>query len=369
MYKQLVFLCGARDFHAMDWYKSATELKSGYKIKVVTDLIAGEGYNKIVTDQDSVHKLLILDKFLFKKQSTIGNLWRNLLKFLVLPIQILLLKKFNNQNDSSIYHAHSMYYLVLARAAGVEYVGTPQGSDLLLKPERFRLYRWFAKYGLQKAKEVTVDSENMKLAVKKLVNRNAVIIQNGIDLNSIYESYTNKNLEYSNGNRSRILSVRGFTPLYRIKSILLNRYETKSKFNITFIYPFYDQSYKIECSNYFSSNDIDLGRVERIQMYQLMGEAKLVISIPFSDSSPRSVYEAIFCGSTVAITYNNYYELLPGCLKERIIIVNLNDKNWLENALKKADNILTKSFVPDNEAIDMFDQRKSYKKMEAILFN
>jgi hypothetical protein len=49
-------------------------------------------------------------------------------------LQILLLKRFAKKNPNTIFYAHSMYYLVLARAAKVNYVGTPQGSDILIKP-------------------------------------------------------------------------------------------------------------------------------------------------------------------------------------------------------------------------------------------
>jgi len=369
MYDKLVFLCGARDFHAMDWYKSALELKTGYEIMIVTDLIAGEGCEKIVTDNDNVHRLFILDKLLFSKQSSIGHVWRNLLKFLVLPIQVLLLRKFNKKNNSCIYHAHSMYYLVLARAAGVEYVGTPQGSDVLVKPFRSPFYKWFAKYGLQKAKDITVDSESMKSGVKKLVNRDAIIIQNGIDLTAIQDTLNLLKTNSQEQIRQGILSIRGFTPIYRIKSILLNRFESKNDFKMTFTYPFSNDDYKIEWNNYIQSSDIDLGRVDKTLLYQLMYKTKIVISIPQSDSSPRSVYEAIFCGAPVAITYNNYYEFLPKSMKDRIIIVDLNVNNWLEDALLKAEIILKEKFIPDQEAVDMFDQRKSFKKMETILFN
>jgi hypothetical protein len=35
--KKLVFLCGARDFHAMDWYRSAIALIPDAEISIVTD--------------------------------------------------------------------------------------------------------------------------------------------------------------------------------------------------------------------------------------------------------------------------------------------------------------------------------------------
>ena len=99
----------------------------------------------------------------------------------------------------------------------------------------------------------------------------------------------------------------------------------------------------------------------RFNMYTLFHESKMIISIPSSDSSPRSVYEAIFCGSPVCITHHPYYDSLPDCIKERIVLVDLNDKNWFIFALEKAKVIAKNEFSPTEEAIDLFDQRKSFK--------
>ena len=369
MNKKLVFLCGARDFHAMDWYKSAKEILPNKEILIVTDLIAGEGYKKVITEEDKVYKLFILDNFLFKRQSSIGNKWRNLLKLIILPIQILLLKRFAKINSNCVYHAHSMYYLVLARAAGVEYVGTPQGSDILVKPLRSKFYKLFAKYGLNKAKSITVDSLNMQKGVRDLVEKDALVIQNGIDIRAIEEylsSFRNLN---NTQERKGILSIRGFTSLYRIKYILDSRNKLNVNENITFLYPFQDALYKSECIELIKNDDLDLGRVDRNKMYQLMASSKLVLSIPISDSSPRSVYESIFCGAAVAITYNSYYDILPECMKNRIIIVDIKDDKWLENATQQAEIINKTEYIPSIEALNMFDQRESSKKILKLLFD
>lgn len=369
MEKKLVFLCGARDFHAMDWYRSAKEILPGDEIIIVTDLIAGEGYKKIVIEEDNVYKLFILDNLLFKRQSSIGNKWRNLLKLIILPVQILLLKRFARKNKNCIYHAHSMYYLVLARAAGVDYIGTPQGSDILVKPLKSNLYKSFAKYGLNKAKSITVDSANMQKGVMELVGREAVIIQNGIDIKTIELHLSLFRDLNKNQKRTGILSIRGFTALYRIKDILLNRNKLDINEKITFIYPFHDTIYKSECIDLIKIDDVDLGRVDRNIMYQLMFSTKLVLSIPISDSSPRSVYESIFCGAPVAITYNSFYDNLPECMKNRIIIVDINDNNWLEDAIQQAEIINMTEYIPSKEALLMFDQRESSKKILNLLFD
>ena len=52
MANPLVFLCGARDFHAMDWYKSAKELLPSKDIYILTDLIKGEGFRKLINKNE-----------------------------------------------------------------------------------------------------------------------------------------------------------------------------------------------------------------------------------------------------------------------------------------------------------------------------
>ena len=365
MYERLVFLCGARDFHAMDWYKSSKEILTEKEIIILTDLIAGEGYKKLINDGDKLVKLFILDRFLFRKQSKLGHLWRNALKLIAFPIQVRKIKKFANNHPNSIYYAHSMYYLFLARSAGVPFVGTPQGSDILIKPYSSKLYRRYAIKSLQAAKAVTVDSEKMKQKAFELAGIRASIVQNGIDITAI-----EKAKEKTPKSRNLILSLRGLTPLYRIKEILLARNNSaQSDFPLTFIYPFKDEGYNREIAQLFSPKDLNIGRVDREKMYNLLLNSLLVLSIPMSDSSPRSVYEAIFCGCAIAISYQPYYDALPECMKERIILTDLNNKDWFEIAFKKAKEIIQKPFIPTDEALDVYDQRRSFKKVSAILFN
>ena len=61
---KIVFLCGARDFHAIDWYRSAKSSIICHDVVILTDLISGEGYKKLVNDNDIIFKLVILDSLL-----------------------------------------------------------------------------------------------------------------------------------------------------------------------------------------------------------------------------------------------------------------------------------------------------------------
>lgn len=355
----LVFLCGARDFHAMDWYRSAEEVVPKERLSILTDLIAGEGFKKIITEKDDVKRLLILDKFLFRGQSKLGNLWRNILKFLVLPFQVFLLKRFSKNNPNSIFYAHSMYYLWLAHYAKVDFIGTPQGSDILIKPFKSKIFKNISRKALKSAKFVTVDSQKMKEKMIEISGVVPYIVQNGIDIKSIEDFLSvSKTVK-----RDKILSIRGFTPLYRIKKIVESRNNSsnQNKSPLTFIYPFHSNEYKSEVLNLIDNQiDVELGRVNRDVMYSLIHKSSLVISVPLSDSSPRSVYESIFCGAVVAITYNTYYDSLPNCMKERIIIVDINNKYWFNSALEEANSILNSKFVPSKEALEVFDQRRCF---------
>lgn len=360
--QSLVFLCGARDFHAMDWYKSAKEMVTDKEVLILTDLIAGEGFKKIVNEKDKVYPLLILDSFLFKSQSSIGDRWRNILKLFVLPLQVLLVKRFNKKHPGAIYHAHSMYYLWLAWLAGIPFVGTPQGSDILVKPYKFRLFKYLSVKAMQAAKAITVDSEKMKNGVRDLSGKEAFIFQNGIDLNTINEFLSKTSVTM----RTRILSIRGFTELYRIHLIVAARNNLRIKRPLSFIYPFADKTYFESVK--LGASDENIGSLSRMEMYRILIQSQLVISIPSSDSSPRSVYEAIFCGAAVAITYHPYYDVLPDCMKQRIMLVDLNDKNWLENAFTKSAEIVKQKYTASEEALFLFDQRASFQKMNEMFF-
>lgn len=362
----LVFLCGARDYHAMDWYRSAQKLFPNKAIVLLTDLIGGEKFKNLLNDKDIVHKLIKLDNFLFRSPSRLGDVWRNILKLLVMPLQILLVKRFHSSHPGAVFHAHSMYYLWLAWGAGVKYVGTPQGSDILVKPHRSRIYRFLSVRALKAAYAVTVDSEAMAEGVRRLANVDCKIIQNGVDVETI-SAIVNENAENA---RSKIVSMRGMSPLYRIDEILRarNRAKVQSETGIDLIYPFFDDAYKSTVAKLLKPHDTDWGRLARNEMYRLFRQATLVISIPSSDSSPRSVYEAIFCGAAVAITHNRYYDALPSCMKARVIMVDLNDDDWFGDAMTKAHHIVSSVYVPSSTALAVFDQVRSFRILSQLVY-
>ena len=360
--KHIVIIGGARDYHVMDWYRTVRSLENNRNVSILTDLIGGEGFEIILNHDDVVEKLFIIDRFLFSSQSKYGNIWRNFFKLLVLPIQILLLKKYVRKNPNSVLHAQPMYYMFLCSLANVEFIGTPQGSEVLVRPMRSKLYRIFARKALQSAKHVTVDSQLMRKGIFELSGVNAIVIQNGIDVDEISKYRTLEN------NKTKVCSIRGFTSLYRINKIISARDESENSTAISFIYPFYEENYRKEVELNITKEDENLGRLNKADMYDLLSSSLLVISIPRSDSSPRSVYESIFLGACVAVTYNTWIEALPKCMKERIFIVELDDIKWFDKAMSYAVKVAKIPYNPSYEAVEMFDQSKTIKNAADKLY-
>lgn len=349
----IIYVGNARCYHTMDWYRSAKTVCAPRKVLFATDLIESEGHVRLVNNEDHIIPLFNVDRLLLKTQSKFGNLWRNAVKLLAIPLQVSKLKTLALEHPGAVYHAHTMYYMFVCWLAGIRFIGTPQGSEVLVRPNRSRLYRYFAIKSLLAADHITVDSIKMRDRIRELCGVEAVIVQNGIDVASIRKIAT------STPHRYRVVSIRAITPLYRIKEICHARAASKHQPALTFFYPFWEEGYKATLSPMFRSQDIDLGRLSREEMYSLLASTLLAISIPSSDSSPRTVYEAIFFGCCVAVTYHSYIEALPDCMKARLFIVDLEDPMWLDKALRFAEQTTAKPYVPSEQALQLFDQQKS----------
>lgn len=365
---EIVFLCGARDFHAMDWFRSAQQVIPNERLCVLTDLIAGEGFHDLRRPGDRIFELFILDPMLLRTSSKLANLWRNVLKLLVFPLQVWLLRRFDRRHPDARYFCHSMYYLFLAWAASVRFVGTPQGSDVLIKPYRSAAYRYFAVRSLRAAEHVTVDSRPMRDRIRELAGVEAKIIQNGIDVRSILAVAPHPN-DAAAPARRFIMSMRGFTPLYRIDAIIEARNQSArtSGIPLALCYPFYEEYYRSRTLRMLRDDDRDFGRLGAAEFSRLFAEARLVVSVPFSDSSPKSVYEAIFHGCAVAVTRHPYVDDLPACMRARVVVVDLADPSWLDDALNRGDAILRQPYEPTPEAISTFDKIESFRKVSQLL--
>lgn len=361
----IVILGGVRDFHAMDWYRAIRRICKERSVVFLTDSFAAEGLKDVSEPGDQIEKLFIIDSFLPQRMKNWSRPWKIFVKLAFLPMQIILLRRFYFASGRPIIHAHPMYFMLLSRLARVPFIGTPQGDELLINPRKSRLYKYIAKWVLQGSSSVIVDSEQMKKAAKDISNIEAHVIQNGInmaEINSVAET---------KAPRFRIVSNRGLMEIYQIEKIIYARDTHLPDFGITFSYPFANPDYEEMLNELMTEKDENIGRSElKVDLYKILKETLLVVSIPKSDSSPRSIYEAIFCGCCVAATPNPWIDALPASMRSRIYIVDLNNPRWLQEAYKFSSLANKIPFEPCEDAINTYDEDSSLRiVVEKFYFN
>jgi hypothetical protein len=158
------------------------------------------------------------------------------------------------------------------------------------------------------------------------------------------------------------------THLYRIIEIVASRNKFAADTKLDLIYPLWDVGYRASVKEVLREGDVDHARIERAQMYELLQSAIMAVSIPQSDSSPRSVYEAIFAGAPVATVAASWIDVLPACMRSRLIIVDLNDPAWFAKALERARAISASAYVPSTAAVETFSQEHSMRKAVGLLY-
>jgi hypothetical protein len=354
MKKPICFVASARDYHAIDWYRSVKSLCSARRVFIATDLIESEGVKRLVDERDEVFHLFDLDRWLLDRQSRFANIWRNAIKVLTVPLVAYRLNALGKKLDS-IFHAHSMYYIFLCWLARVDFIATPMGSDVLVRPENSKLYRLFTIHSLNAATEITVDSAALQKKIRELCGKDSHIIQNGID------SIGTRMHRVSYKKRFRMMSIRGMDSNYRIFELLQERNSADITARLDFIYPFVEEDYYKTVKKLLNADDFDYGRVSKEVMYQMFGESIAVFSIPISDSSPRSVYEAIFCGACVVVSDGMWVNSLPSCMRARVVVVDISVEYWFGNALRSAQQISSTPFMPSREALELFDEIEAMK--------
>ena len=357
---RLVFVCTAKSHHSMDWFDSAKKICE-LPPYILTDSKCSEGFENRISNIKNVFDLFIIDIFLFRKISPIGNIWRNIVKFIFMPLQIYLLKNFAKKNPNAIYFAHGMYYMWICYFARVKYVGNPIGSEILIRTYKSFFYKFLSTLSIQSSLFTICDSKKMAKRIYKISKKKSFIVQNGVEIDLIKKVSKLKKLKQNR--QKKLVSFRGLTSLYRTKEIFLARQRIKTDLSIPIqlIYPFSNESYKKEISPYMTSIDLDLGKLSKIKLIEEFHKDLLYISIPKSDSSPRSVYECILSGGIVATTRDDYLDDLPKTLQNRIIIVNLNDKYWLKKAINKAIKLNSLEFDITKVDLNQFDQAHSFK--------
>ncbi len=283
------------------------------------------------------------------------------------------------KNKVQIVHIIDMafaIYGILLSLLGVNVILENNGSDVLLASNDSKLCKRY-KLAYKLCKGVVQDSYVAQQAGIKLgaPSTNNEIIELGIDT-SIFNLNVEKGVFKEKYNIPKdakvIFSPRTLRPLCNIGEIIDTIKPVLEQYPNTY-YIFSSQIRNITYENRIKQEGLNnhviyLGYIDNEkEMPYIYRDSDIVISIPNSDSSPRSVYEAIACGSNVIVSDLPWIGNKFTHNKE-LFIVKLHDRKELLNNII---NILSgRTEINDetgfNKIKQILDYRISEKKLRKI---
>jgi glycosyltransferase involved in cell wall biosynthesis len=306
---KILFLSSSSDWHIDLWTQYFTENNSVFLFSDKEDYLTNEEFKGVMVVQSAGYfgRLLNLVKSSSHKLFQLNKIIS--VKYFASKIRRLI-----EDNNIDVVHAHNLYYGYLASFLhkDIPVIFTPMGSDVIIHAQNNMLYKWMAKKAFLRANVVTGDSKLVQSQGYKVGARrhNNFIIQNGVDTNIFYPHDTSIKEKYGVVCGELLLfSPRAITPNYNIdviiESLALMRdkgLNAKCMFSFAFGGKYYDRLRRLVETLDLKDRVIWLGRLSYTEMADHYNGADIILSVPTSDSSPKSVYEAMFCRKPVVIS-------------------------------------------------------------------
>jgi glycosyltransferase involved in cell wall biosynthesis len=371
---KICYFANSKGFHEKKWAEYF--VKKGYDVSFIS--MDSSGNLSELEEMDETDNFDVPVRFL--KNPILRVIYRLILS----PFIARKFSKILGYINPDIIHAHSVQYGFFAAISTwrVPIVFTPMGSDVIIIAQKYFIYKLITKIAFKRARVITGDSlllqnSGLKIGARKECN---YIIQNGVD-RTMFHPKVKKGLvreKYGISNKTKfVLSTRLFTKNYNIDQVIKSFslvLESEPDSVLALIYGYRDENYYrylLELlSKYLSNNFLDIGRVEYDKIPLYLAEADIFVSIPKSDSSPKSVYEAMACGTPCVVsdipwTKNFLYN------KQQAIVTSWNNEKKIANSIlniindKKLSNHIVKTgkkFVSEK-----IDYHKNMAKMERIM--
>jgi len=231
-----------------------------------------------------------------------------------MPLIMKELKKLIRKLSPDVIHAHQITPSGLWGALSNfhPFIITPIGSDVLVHARENSFYKLITHHVLRKADLITSDSFALRDAIFQFGGspEKTHIIQNGVDFSFFNPNVDGRRLreKLGLGDSPVILSTRGIAPLYNIDSIveaipIVLRSIPRAQFLFTYVMEDSIHSIKELVSKLGIENSIKfIGPVDYEEMPDYHSIADVSVSVPSSDSSPCSVYEAMACNTPVVVS-------------------------------------------------------------------
>lgn len=373
---RIVYLANAGSVHFIRWYEYF--LERDHEIH----LISG--------DTSQINHTVQLDPrikvyYLPEKKMT-NRIFSFVYNFLFTEHRInRLLLKLLNEIKPDIVHAHQLlpygYWGVKTEFRPL--VVTPIGSDAIIYAQKYAVYRKRARVVYENSDAITQDSHVCQQAGYKVGAKikNNHIIQNGVDTDKFLPRLDGDAFKKEIGidkDYRMVTHTRGLSDTYNMFN-LLQAWKTVSKkmpdVRLFLVYFKFgkdneDQLRKFVAQNGMNDSVIFHGFLPHDEMPRLYSASELSLSVPITDSSPSSVYEAMACGVPVVVSdlpWTNYAMrnmencfIVPGAEPDKIAgaITEILGDNQLATRLGENGRRLVK---------EKFDYRCNMEAMEKIM--
>ncbi len=346
--RKLIYVGDPADFHFRDKALQITKILDDKVLSIFSGLSI-ESFDLALLAGRPIDRL---SRFELKVSGGFFNVQvlRNGIKGLCYIVNIIWFVCYRLCSKGAVFHSFTMYYIFLTALVHKGFIATPQASEVLHRMRSSFWYRFFSVFALRRAHVILVDSVDMQNALLQF-GLSSIVHKNGFDT-TLAGKYRNIfNLVKKKG----IVSLRGLSPLYQILNLINERNGLDEFRKLHFVYPSSNERYQKKIEMNLNQNDELIGKLEKHELYSFFSKILLGVSIPKTDSSPRTVYEAIFCGCIVAVRYEGYIAELPECMQARLIIVDTNKAGWLLQALEAAEKLIKKEYVPSAKALEGCD--------------
>lgn len=215
-----------------------------------------------------------------------------------------------------LVHVHGLFALFVAYFSLVpanRIVFTPQGSDLLLVPHKYPILKIFLTFILPSIRAITADSQQLLDACSSLSNARTsyFLIQNGIDIDILSNHLSPDVSTYTYD----LIWPRGTSSLYQFsyfQSLLqsLSRISPRV-INVAIVGAYGLLNIPDSLKTNPLLNITIYPRLSFTSLCALIRDSMIVVSIPISDSSPRTVYESIYLRKFLLLTRLPCFNWIP----------------------------------------------------------
>ena len=373
--KKILYIAPAESVHFIRWYRYFIE--RGYEVYLLSEYEQNSKINDYLPDL----RVYYLSSYK-RKRGSFTKFVSNTMRLHKICREV---KKIIDDIKPNLVHAHQIHpHGFWAALAGFHpFISTPIGSDAIIFSRKYWVYKKISEYVLSKADLITADSLLVKDAcIERGMDENKFhLVQNGLDQTRFNTDIDKKVLQkkYSISPTAPVIFFgRSFTPLYNVDKILQTIPLVLKQFpDSKFIFASHFGNLeaklrKLATSLNVSNAVIFTGFIPHDEMPEYIASASINLSVPSSDNSPSSVYEAMACGVPSILSDLPWTKYAMRHLSNCFIIDSIAPKHIADAIITLLGNAELREKIISNgikTVKEYFDYSTNMMKMERLMLD